>query len=329
MSAYALPGLFFPPPLPTCNDAELKPCRYMDLTSSFINFSSLVGDNTTQIEPVEDVNATSSDSDGVAQVVVKSAKVDIMQLVNSSARPDRLSASNSGNTTTTYKGPIRAFLAGRRERRRRILQRLRSSWTSSTSVDEGESSSSNEKPVSSPNQQERAIHFDLSVSYHDRKYDSVRSLARIRQLYNELVDGETFDPDDEEDEEINNSEPCESSVPYQRRSTSKQNIPDLPEMFDDSECATASNFRSLYGNLHQYYAPALESWFQSLFTVITPKTNSVLAYFLCEPTMLLKGDGYDQQHQQSSKNSKVSKRSSSRLEMIVEEERFEDDESIM
>lgn len=331
MSAYALPGLIFPP-LP-CHDNS-SPITDKENGCNEQHFSSSCHCLSNGLNDVDDCRGeTKTDShhgtESVAQVFVKSAKVDIMQLVNSSTER---SSTNANSNSSSYKGPIRTFLANRRERRRRLIQRLQSNWSSSRSSPVSEdtrcsttgSNNSVESPTPSKtgsNPQERAIHFELSVSYHDRTYDGVRSLARIRQLYQELVDGEGYDSDDEEDEEISNSEPCETS----RKSYSKQTIPDLPDMFDDNEYAMASNFRSLYGNLTQYYAPAIESWFQSLFAVITPRTSPVLAYFLCEPSMLLKGDSNDPQQQQ---NSKKSKRSSSRLEIIVEEERLDDDESI-
>lgn len=156
---------------------------------------------------------------------------------------------------------------------------------------------------------EGAMQFELSITCNGRTYGAVRSLARIRQLYRELM---------EEFEFYKKELPSDSCLRgvdgFNASSSSNRLIPILP---DALEGTSASNFGLLNAIIHQYI-PSLESWLNEVLDIIPPKDSPSLSYFLCE-TML-------QTPPVVSRKPLTRGRSApGRMECIVEEEKVEDE----
>jgi hypothetical protein len=427
MSAYALPGLVFPP-LPgsspastiitqpplrrsfSCPEVQTSStirqchnnCDDTDSTSSVHHFdgpaaakeaanhrhqfastaspsstifgryfgsSPFVMPNNNSDEAVMDQNQCDSEeskdhNNREVTVVVKGARVDILQLINStfstSAHCTNGNSKANCRSGNVNPNPLRI------ERRRRLLQRIREKWSSSSSIasssideenpydedddDCSSSSSSSSSSVTSNFPQDGAIHFELSVSFHDRTYDAVRSLARIRQLHRELVDSSDNEEEKEEVADLElglqhcpsssskktGLETISSDIPRSagRPRSRRQCIPAFPEIFHERTNAIM-NLRQLYAQLHQHYAPAIESWFRKVLAVITPRKRSTLTYFLCEPIQLQQEQEQQKQHpgllqhNQASpvrRNKRGISGRSSRLAIIMEEEKVEEAE---
>jgi len=181
---------------------------------------------------------TSSRNHQAVEVTVREAKIDCQQLIQS------LMTSN----TTVKRG---------RPRRRNSPPYLYS-------------------PITPPPPQELAMCFELSVVFKGRHYTVNRSLFRIRQLRQELVD------------ELNNAYDCSSSCFI--------SIPELPELEEKGSAPVAySNAGQSFSLLHallRSYAPTLEAWLRKVFAMVAVNNNfdSVLSptvtQFLLEPLLL-------------------------------------------
>jgi hypothetical protein len=157
--------------------------------------------------------------DGFVQISVKQANIDSLLLIQSLMSNSGHSSGSSSNSTRTRR-------------------------CSTTKLD-------------SVPPQELAMQFELQVLFQGRQYTVVRSLCRIRQLREELLD------------ELKNG--CSSS------------IPELPALRQDG----ARSFSLLQAILRSY-VPTLEDWFRTLVKHVVPSGESpTLAHFLLEPLCLL------------------------------------------
>lgn len=337
MSAYALPGLVFPPqsaPPPTPsysrdaaisksgsnsivdspipNETSSRRCNLSSSTSESSLFNRYLGssllntesERTVESKCADDRSEGESNSEGFT-VAVKGARIDVLQLINMTFSSSSSSTTKDSNASLSSSSKGSLSCPARRDRRRRLIQRIRHNWPSSSAKSSSAGDEENPQPSLEGNSstsslpQDGAIHFELSVSYRDRHYEAVRSLARIRQLYRELLD---VSEDDEETKEDSSEADIELGIQRHmsfliekplandvnevstrsRPRRSRQGIPALPEMFQE-RCNPITNLRLLYAQLHQNYAPAIESWFRKVFAVVTPRKCSILTYFLCEP----------------------------------------------
>jgi hypothetical protein len=335
--------------------------------------------------------------DDIVRVVVKNARIDWTQLLNvpfgSATRKKEIRKRNKVlNDKNKRRLSTPTSKDNRRERRRRFVQRIRQNWLPSndatmdeendnddieaddSSVMTMESTSSTSSSSSSFHPEEGAIHFEVSIAFHDRSYNAVRSLARIRQLYKELLESDsdsTIDDDsDSFDEEMKQNNEDEQPLPmdesddtmpessfgmdwvpntrrerrlqrrserqYDRRQQQKHDskqerknrrrrssrIPALPDLFQG--LSSISNLRLLYAQIQQNFVPAIESWFRTVFAVLTPKKSSTLTSFFWDP-ILLSSSSSSSSTTVSSNNKNTPRHQRPQLE-IIPEEKYEQEE---
>lgn len=341
MSAYALPGLVFPPISNEYFSSSLDKngnnyARSQDpiIGSTDIN-STLRSSNISSAAEEKigtrinawDVTIKDDDDNVVddVEVYVNGAQIDIMQFVNS--RTCSESNNKSSRQPKTLKKRI-CTNPSRIDRRQRLTQRNKKSLSSTTSSSSSSDDNDSTKQLFSPCPRESSIQFAVTISYHDRTYEGIHSLSRIRQLHQELVENaieeELFAVNNNSESDSSLGEPhpsLESQIPSEQRPyISRNKIPDLPKIFYENN-ATITNFMHLYAQIHQCYAPAIQSWFRKLLKVFTPSENSILAYFLCESIML--NSGVQDNNNKQQPQPKLSKRSpsfgSQLLDIIAEE----------
>lgn len=354
MSAYALPGLVFPPISNEYFSNSLDKngnnyARSQDPFTGSTDINSTLRSNIISSAAEEKIDTRinawdvtiKDDDDNVVddvEVYVNGAQIDIMQFVNSRTCSE---SNKSSRQPKTLKKRI-CTNPSRIDRRQRLTQRNKKSLSSTTSSSSSDDNDSTK--LFSPCPRESSIQFAVTISYHDRTYEGSHSLSRIRQLHQELVENAI----EEELIAVNNAESdssfpllkqqsqgephpsLKSQIPSERPYVSRNKIPDLPKIFYENN-ATITNFMHLYAQIHQCYAPAIQSWFRKLLKVFTPAENSILAYFLCESIMLNSGvqDNNNSKQQPQPKLSKRSPSFGSQLLDIIAEEGITTEEVVI
>lgn len=253
MSAYALPGLF--PPL------QHSLAKGVSSSSSVEKAAVKQEDENDHVEKhvtqsLQEKESNSGclvmpytcPSPGAIVIAVKEARIDSMRLIQ---------ALTSNAATTLQRSTF-----GRFQKRKQ-----------GTVVEK-------EKEIKfSP--QEGAMQFDLSITFNGRKYTAVRSLPRILQLRQDLV---------EEVKERRHS----VEQHYKCKELDSLTIPELPRMYEgcDSDMSpggatgfVARSF-SMLQSLLCSYVPVLEVWLHNVTSLVQPVDSPILRQFLWEPLSL-------------------------------------------
>lgn len=316
MSAYALPGSFFPPIVPPAPVAPQPPAVPLSQKYGVARGSDVPTTPAAAIEKEEE------DADGFWYtgsdliVAVKSASVDPMRLVRSLARGGSDESANDKSSMGTKRG------RGKPPR----------------GVSDGKSvGAPDNSPVKAPSgagsAHDEAVQFHLSIQFNGRKYTATRTLPRFVQLRNELVaevrergramsrrarraaprppwrtsklsfsSGEGGDGDTVASWEDNGSD-GESDI-------SDEVLPDcditvIPELpigngtDEESSGGTGGSaslgfagrgFAHLQASLRSY-CPAMEGWLRQVASVVPPSASPSLARFLWEPLRAEDGAG--------------------------------------
>jgi hypothetical protein len=251
MSAYALPGLFSPLPFEYNNIGISSSCgsshELCRAKSETLDYKQPEAANALHQRAL-----TTSISTPEVKISVKDAKIDALQLIRSLTNTVVVPS-----TTTTQQSKQRG-------RRRRI--------STAASITTDRPTGSSKTKVNSP--QEVAMLFELDVSYQGRQFTMVRSLHRIRQLRDELMDV------------VHASDYCgDVSDTCCCRSRECCSIPNLPSLQESGSCSV-QNF-SLLQALLRSYAPALELWLHKVVRLWSTKNGPTLTNFLLEPVCFL------------------------------------------
>jgi hypothetical protein len=181
--------------------------------------------------------------------------------------------------------------------------RLRSRSTGSKCFRQSPSEQINQYHVkSSP--VEVSMIFTLRVSLNGRTFNVVRNLARIRCLYNELI----------EEMEYYDNQTTYSNLDPVLCPTSERHVPAFPSI---QEGVSTTSFGILNAQLKQY-TPSLQNWFNDVFAIVSPNDSLCLSYFLCEP-LLLPQPALSREYLTRGKSAP------GRLECILEEEKGDDE----
>lgn len=207
----------------------------------------MCGSRDYRIGSLEKVDYTKSARDGLrpaacisgVEISVREARIDALQLIRSLTNPIV-----SPTATTPHKS--------KKQRRRRNLH-----TTSTTDL-------LSSRAEASP--QELAMQFELDVSVEGREYTVVRSLYRMRQLHDELVE------ESEHYEETLDDTCC-------NRHTVRLSIPEMPSLQENGSC---TSFCVMQASLRSF-APALECWLKKIVRLIPTKDSLTLTHFLLEP----------------------------------------------
>lgn len=295
MSAYALPGSFFPPLGGSCasqgnliNVCNSSPLHHFSEEKEKGRIGHFSLESVLSMTTKEAINEKEQREDicpTEVGIAVKRAKIDPVRLVQA--------------VTTTSNNRI--------DKRSRVNnQDLKETWSREC-----------EREV-----HEDAIQFELSISFNGRSYCATRSLPCIMELRNDLIrelssrrkilqsrrlrwSSKTQDIDDKNlvalEDEDDNCDVC---------------IPEIPECDTNNIAVTGGvagrGFAMLQALLGPY-CPEIERWLQNVMSLVPPTTSPSLSNFLWEPVSADIG----------SRSGMM--RSSSSLECIAEDANSEDE----
>jgi hypothetical protein len=261
MSAYALPGLF--PPLPFFFDSDhVNVSISIDdsLSTQRLDYSSLEKEEKVEHEPPTRTRMLASSeatllsapscccSVDQIDVSVKDARLDILQWIHS---------------LTSSAAPLLSANAAARKQQRSPARSRNSALLLNPDVKLASGGVAAEvSPLSS---KERAMQFEMSISWNGRQYIVVRSLERLRYLREELV------------AELQMLDDIKLAT---------AGVPEMPNLPDNGGCANQS-FALLQGLLRAHM-PAMESWLNQVFRLLPHINDSAtLTNFVLEPVCLL------------------------------------------
>lgn len=266
MSAYALPGLF--PPLPFDSSGVNISISMGDSTfTEKLDISSLDREEKVEHEPHSRRTSSSLDAFSASCCAAATAKPDKISISVKEARIDTIQLIQS---LTSCAAPLLRAAKNKRSKRRRNSppaspehgpkQPLRIATTKTASGAGG-----HYHPSSSSN--ERAMQFEIDISWNGRQYTVVRSLERMRE---ELV----------------------AELEMLRLKTSSAFVPELPSLPDSCCCSNQSSFTLLQGLLRSH-VPAIETWLCRVFTTVVPHVNdsATLTNFVLEPVCCSSSNG--------------------------------------
>ena len=135
-------------------------------------------------------------------------------------------------------------------------------------------------PLSSP--QEEAMQFQLSVSLNGQTYTAVRSLPRIRQLRQELVE------EQQQQQSVCRGESRQDDITVSKDCPL---IPEIPRLQDTAQTGSdgfAGRGFSFLQAILRSYTPTLEAWLRQVTTLVSPSSSPSLTHFLWEPDQVEK-----------------------------------------
>jgi hypothetical protein len=177
-------------------------------------------------------------------IAVTEAKIDAVQLIRSL-------------TSTVKRRAIRRLDMVRPRKGYRLTDLISRQWSSSSTP------------------QEHAMEFELSISFNGRRYTVVRSLPRIRQLRQDLV------------EELERSSFDDCREDFKECLDCTCNVPELPSVLEQEDFTACSQSFTLLHAMIRAFTPTLESWLRCVVSLIPPKDSPILTSFLLEPLCLV------------------------------------------
>lgn len=276
MSAYALPGLLFPP----LNVAPRGSEPFLE----------------EKCEPNDGVSSSHhySESAGEVGIAVKAARIDTSRLMYALARP-RVSKSPPSLASLA---PTKEVIPVPLQEERSIFRKTTSCYCGEIGQTESEDeeeedfdqiqdtteevvTDSSTSPESSTAHTD-AIQFDLSISFNGRKYTATRTLPRLMKLRDDLR-GEV--------QRRQNRWVNRRSGGFKKTSTADEEpdvtIPDIPfgpksEETTVLQWGNGRGFTMLQAML-QTYCPAIERWLLNVANLVPPDSSPCLTDFLWEP----------------------------------------------